>query len=113
MFVEFRNADDASVALVAMHNHPFDAKHQFKVNRFTDIERYEKLDETYIEPETEEYAPRVIISPSRPVHPLKFPALPRNTSEHGSPTPRVETNTSHTVGRTLKYIGTGNLPSRN
>jgi translation initiation factor 3 subunit B len=45
-----------------MHNHPFDAKHTFKVNRFTDIERYEKMDETYIEPETEEYAPRVISS---------------------------------------------------
>ncbi|KAJ7619135.1 eukaryotic translation initiation factor eIF2A-domain-containing protein [Mycena polygramma] len=58
IFVEFRNADDANLALAAMHNHPFDAKHQFKVNRFTDIERYEKLDETYIEPETEEYAPR-------------------------------------------------------
>ncbi|KAJ6604757.1 eukaryotic translation initiation factor eIF2A-domain-containing protein [Mycena vulgaris] len=58
IFVEFKNVDDANLALVAMHNHPFDAKHQFKVNRFTDIERYEKLDETYIEPETEEYAPR-------------------------------------------------------
>ncbi|KAF7347746.1 Eukaryotic translation initiation factor 3 subunit B [Mycena venus] len=31
---------------------------QFKVNKFTDIERYEKMDETYIEPETEEYTPR-------------------------------------------------------
>ncbi|KAJ7925889.1 eukaryotic translation initiation factor eIF2A-domain-containing protein [Mycena leptocephala] len=58
IFVEFKNADDANLALAAMHNHPFDAKHTFKVNRFTDIERYEKMDETYIEPETEEYAPR-------------------------------------------------------
>ncbi len=53
MFVEFRNVDDANLALAAMHNHPFDAKHQFKVNKFTDIERYEKMDETYVEPETE------------------------------------------------------------
>ncbi|KAJ7181770.1 eukaryotic translation initiation factor eIF2A-domain-containing protein [Mycena crocata] len=58
IFVEFRNSDDANLALAAMDNHPFDAKHQFKVNRFTDIERYEKLDETYVEPETEEYTPR-------------------------------------------------------
>ncbi|KAJ7487710.1 eukaryotic translation initiation factor eIF2A-domain-containing protein [Mycena galericulata] len=58
IFVELKNADDANLALVAMHNHPFDAKHIFKVNRFTDIERYEKLDETYVEPESEEYAPR-------------------------------------------------------
>ncbi|KAJ7786430.1 eukaryotic translation initiation factor eIF2A-domain-containing protein [Mycena metata] len=58
IFIEFKNVDDANLALAAMHNHPFDAKHQFKVNRFTDIERYANLDETYIEPETEEYAPR-------------------------------------------------------
>jgi hypothetical protein len=62
MFAEFKNADDANLALVAMHNHPFDARHQFKVNRFTDIERYEKMDETYVEPETEEYTPRVVFS---------------------------------------------------
>lgn len=42
-----------------MHNHAFDAKHTFKVNKFSDIERYSNLDETYVEPETEEYAPRV------------------------------------------------------
>ncbi|KAJ7783901.1 eukaryotic translation initiation factor eIF2A-domain-containing protein [Mycena maculata] len=58
IFVEFKTVADADIALAAMHNHPFDAKHQFKVNRFTDIERYEKLDETYVEPELEEYAPR-------------------------------------------------------
>ncbi|KAJ7631103.1 eukaryotic translation initiation factor eIF2A-domain-containing protein [Roridomyces roridus] len=58
IFVEFKNVDDANLALAAMHNHPFDAKHQFKVNRFTDIERYEQLDETYVEPEVEEYTPR-------------------------------------------------------
>ncbi|KAF8216115.1 eukaryotic translation initiation factor eIF2A-domain-containing protein [Mycena galopus ATCC 62051] len=58
MFVEFRNVDDANLALAAMDNHPFDARHVFKVNKFTDIERYEKMDETYIEPEAEEYTPR-------------------------------------------------------
>lgn len=49
------------MALATMHNHPFDAKHQFKVNKFTDIEKYADLDETYVEPETEEYTPRVNI----------------------------------------------------
>ncbi|KAF7339379.1 Eukaryotic translation initiation factor 3 subunit B [Mycena sanguinolenta] len=58
MFIEFKNVDSANLALAAMDSHPFDAKHQFKVNKFTDIERYEKMDETYIEPETEEYTPR-------------------------------------------------------
>lgn len=78
IFVEFKNVDDANLALVAMHNHPFDAKHQFKVNRFTDIERYEKLDETYVEPETEEYAPRVIFLSS----PTSSVSTPRLSQEH-------------------------------
>ncbi|KDR85099.1 hypothetical protein GALMADRAFT_233724 [Galerina marginata CBS 339.88] len=58
MFVEFRNVDDANLALATLHNHPFDAKHTFKLNRFTDIERYAELDETYVEPELEDYMPR-------------------------------------------------------
>ncbi|KAF9499756.1 translation initiation factor eIF-3b [Pleurotus eryngii] len=57
-FIDFLTADEAELAIVAMHNHPFDAKHTFKVNRFTDIEKYAKMDEAYAEPETEEYVPR-------------------------------------------------------
>jgi translation initiation factor 3 subunit B len=59
MFVEFKNYEDAELALATMHNHPFDTKHTFKVNRFTDIERYTELDEAYVEPEVEEFTPRV------------------------------------------------------
>ncbi|KAJ3509414.1 hypothetical protein NLJ89_g5235 [Agrocybe chaxingu] len=58
MFVEFRNVDDANLAIANLHNHPFDAKHTFKVNYFADIERYQDFDETYVEPEQEEYTPR-------------------------------------------------------
>jgi translation initiation factor 3 subunit B len=29
------------------------------VNRFSDIEKYAELDETYVEPELEDYTPRV------------------------------------------------------
>lgn len=61
MFVEFRTYEEAEHALASMHNHPFDARHTFKVNHFTDIERYEDLDETYVEPELEDYAPRVSV----------------------------------------------------
>ncbi|KAF9044817.1 translation initiation factor eIF-3b [Hymenopellis radicata] len=57
-FIDFRSADDANLALGTMHNHPFDAKHSFKVNKFADIERYANLEETYVPPETEEYVPR-------------------------------------------------------
>jgi hypothetical protein len=42
-----------------MNGHAFDAKHHFKINFFTDIERYQKLDETYVEPAQEAYRPRV------------------------------------------------------
>lgn len=59
VFIEFRNADEATLALTAMNGHPFDAKHTFQINRFTDIERYADLDETYVEPEREEYHTKV------------------------------------------------------
>lgn len=59
LFIEFRNVDEANLALVALNNHPFDAKHTFKLNRFADIEKYANLDETYVEPEAEEFVPKV------------------------------------------------------
>lgn len=62
--MEFKNADDASRALATMNGHPFDAKHIFMINRFTDFERYLNLDETYVEPEPEEYKPKVCSSVS-------------------------------------------------
>ncbi|KAH9948739.1 translation initiation factor eIF-3b, partial [Amylocystis lapponica] len=58
IFIEFKNANDAAFAVNAMHGHPFDARHTFLLNRFTDIERYANLDETYAEPEPEEYQPK-------------------------------------------------------
>jgi translation initiation factor 3 subunit B len=62
MFVEFKNVDDASLALATIHNHPFDARHIFKANRLTDIEKYSSTDETYIEPEFGEYTPKVTVT---------------------------------------------------
>ncbi|KAI0264241.1 translation initiation factor eIF-3b [Gloeopeniophorella convolvens] len=57
-FIEFRNADAATYALNELNGHPFDAKHTFLVNRFTDIEKFADLDETYVEPHREEYQPK-------------------------------------------------------
>jgi hypothetical protein len=57
-FIEFRNADAAAHALNEMNGHPFDAKHTFIVNRFTDIEKFANLDETYVEPQREEFKPK-------------------------------------------------------
>lgn len=59
IFVEFKNADDAAYAMAALNGHPFDAKHTFFVNRFTDIERFAELDETWVEPEPEPYKAKV------------------------------------------------------
>jgi len=59
MFVEFKNVDDANLALATIHNHPFDARHTFKANRLADIERYSSMNETYAEPELGEYTPKV------------------------------------------------------
>jgi translation initiation factor 3 subunit B len=56
--MEFRNANDANNAIAAMHMHPFDARHTFKVNRFSDIERFSSWDERYEEPPDEEYQPK-------------------------------------------------------
>lgn len=57
--MEFKNADDAAYAMAAMNGHPFDAKHTFWVNRFTDVEKFANLDETWVEPEPEQYKPKV------------------------------------------------------
>jgi translation initiation factor 3 subunit B len=57
--VEFSTPDEALFALDAMNGHNFDAKHTFSVNRFSDVEKYANMDEAYVEPEKEEYKPRV------------------------------------------------------
>ncbi|KAJ7597144.1 eukaryotic translation initiation factor eIF2A-domain-containing protein [Mycena floridula] len=57
-FIEFRSVEDANIGLLAMHNYELDAKHQFKINKFTDVERFSNWDESYQEPPAEEYVPR-------------------------------------------------------
>ncbi|EGO04783.1 hypothetical protein SERLA73DRAFT_173948 [Serpula lacrymans var. lacrymans S7.3] len=55
IFINLRNAEDTSLSLTAMHGHAFDARHQFKINRFVDVERYVQLNETYLDPPMEDY----------------------------------------------------------
>lgn len=59
IFVDAGSADAATFAINAMHGHPFDSKHTFLINRFTDIEQYAEMDETYVEPKIEEFHPKV------------------------------------------------------
>ena len=63
IFMEFKSGDDAARALATMHGHPFDAKHTFAINRFTDFERFLHMDEAYEEPALEEYQSKVRIFP--------------------------------------------------
>ncbi|KAG8769981.1 Translation initiation factor 3 subunit b, partial [Ceratobasidium sp. 428] len=58
IFAEFSTADEATFALSAMNGFPFDAKHTFAINRFTDIEKFATLDETYVPPTVPNYTPR-------------------------------------------------------
>jgi len=60
--MEFKTADEALFALAAMQGFQFDAKHTFVINRFSDIEQYANMDPVYVEPQPEEYKPKVRIS---------------------------------------------------
>jgi hypothetical protein len=57
--MELASAEDAALAIRTMDGFPFDKRHKFAVNRFTDVEKLANLDEQYQEPEEEEYKDRV------------------------------------------------------
>jgi translation initiation factor 3 subunit B len=42
-----------------MNGYQIDTRHTFRINHFTDVEKYSNLDETYAEPKVEEYKPNV------------------------------------------------------
>lgn len=93
-------------ALNAMHGHPFDARHTFLVNRFTDIERYANLDETYAEPEPEEYKPKVSeVSPAGMLYGLH--SCYRSTCALGLATPKAGISTQPTEGTRWRSTGKG------
>ena len=57
--MELASAEDAALAIRTMDGYPFDKRHKFAVNRFTDVEKLANLDEKYQEPEEKEYEDRV------------------------------------------------------
>ena len=59
LFIEFPSDEEAALAIAHMDGFSFDPKHTFHLNRFTDIEKYAKLDETFAPPEPEPFKPRV------------------------------------------------------
>lgn len=61
IFIEFNTVEEAERARNYMEGHAFDVKHRFQVNLLSDFETYADMDETYEEPEPEEFEPRVRI----------------------------------------------------
>jgi translation initiation factor 3 subunit B len=59
MFVTLENEGEAQVFMRAMHGHSFDKRHTFRVIPFGDVDRYDSLSEEWVDPPTEEWAPRV------------------------------------------------------
>ncbi len=62
LFIEFGTPEEANNAIAIMDRFPFDAKHTFLLNRFTDIDRFITLNEQYKEPEFAPYKARVHLS---------------------------------------------------
>ncbi|TDL28371.1 translation initiation factor eIF-3b [Rickenella mellea] len=58
IFMELQSPEEAIYAQNAMHGHAFDSKHTFAVNRFSDIDYFANLDETYEEPQASTYVPK-------------------------------------------------------
>ena len=57
--MEFKSSEQADNAIAVMNGVPFDAKHTFLLNRFTDIEKFADLNDKYVEPEVPAYVAKV------------------------------------------------------
>lgn len=110
--MEFKTAEEASLAMSTMQGFQFDAKHTFIINRFSDIERYAEMDPTYSEPKQAEYTPRVCFIPL-----FLFPRMIRlnhtyrSISVLGSQIRKGVTNTLLIAAMKLKFIGTVDVPA--
>lgn len=126
MFVTLANPTEAQQFQRALHDFKFDKRHTFRVVPFADVGNYEQLEETYVEPATEEWAPRVSspaalarastlrrlersLSFSRPRSPSW---LYRSTSAPGSPTPLDVISSSCTVVTMSRSPGTTRVELR-
>lgn len=58
MFVSLHNPTEAQVFQRALDGYAFDKRHTLSVVPFTEVESYANLDDNYVEPEQEEWAPR-------------------------------------------------------
>lgn len=107
--MEFKTAEEASLAMSTMQGFQFDAKHTFILNRFSDIERYAEMDPTYSEPKHAEYTPRVCFTPLLFLSRLNH--IYRSISVLGSQIRKVVTNTLLIAAMKFKFIGMVNVPA--
>jgi translation initiation factor 3 subunit B len=59
IFIEFNTAEEADRARNIMDRHAFDANHRFSINLLSELEDYANMDETFVEPEPQEFVPKV------------------------------------------------------
>jgi translation initiation factor 3 subunit B len=59
MFVEFANAEQASLAVKLIDGYKMDKSHTLAVNRFTDVEKYSNVEEEFHAPPEEEFVEKV------------------------------------------------------
>lgn len=63
MFISLQNPTEAQAFQRALDGYAFDKRHTFSVVPFSEVESYANLDDEYVEPEQDEWAPRVSPSP--------------------------------------------------
>lgn len=58
LFIDFETAESAHAAVKNLDGHKMSKAHQLSVNKFTDVEKYTKMNDNYVEPVIEEFAPK-------------------------------------------------------
>jgi translation initiation factor 3 subunit B len=58
LFIDFESAESAHAAVKNLDGHKMSKAHQLSVNKFTDVEKYTKMNDKYVEPVIEEFAPK-------------------------------------------------------
>jgi translation initiation factor 3 subunit B len=57
-FITFKTAEDAKLAIALTQGYKLDAKHNFRVSPYSDLEKYHKLPDVYVQPEAPPFKPR-------------------------------------------------------
>jgi translation initiation factor 3 subunit B len=58
VFIEYETPEQAAAAIKTKDGYTLDKSHKLRVNRFTDVEKYAKLEEKYVEPDVEPHIQR-------------------------------------------------------